>query len=270
MLFLSGILLPAGIFCQTHSVAILTPENNAVSDRLAALIAKHFKQPFNVLDRSMADAAFRSADVKEPFNQTVETAKTLAEVIGCEFFIVIKTADQRRAGIRRPDYFESNAAVFVIDGRTGELIFFKLFLREASTAECARKALEDRAAEIADNIASAAADSRPAPRRSDIALPPDPAPQTFRAPIPYKRIKPEYTEQAMIYDIEATVDVAVDIDADGTVLDTRIERWAGYGLDESVEQNIRRMNWRPAELNGKYLPMRILLRYNFKDIEDPK
>jgi hypothetical protein len=30
------------------------------------------------------------------------------------------------------------------------------------------------------------------------------------------------------------------------------------------------MNWRPAERNGKTLPMRFLLRYNFKKAEQDK
>lgn len=269
MLFLIGALSPVAVLCQTHSLAILTPEKTAASDRLAELIAGKLEPRFKVLDRSMTVAAFRSAAIAEPFNQTVETARTLAEMIGCEYFVVIKTADQRRAGIDRPDYFESNAAVFTVTGRTGELIKFRLFIRDGNTPEAARSSLENSAAEIADDIAGAVSNYKPL-QRADIALPPDPAPQTFRAPVPYKRMKPDYTEQAMIYGVEATVDVAVDIAADGTILATRIERWAGYGLDESVEQNIRRMNWRPAELAGKYLPMRILLRYNFKDIQNPE
>jgi hypothetical protein len=46
-----------------------------------------------------------------------------------------------------------------------------------------------------------------------------------------------------------------------------ITRWAGFELDESVAKAVRSMNWRPAERNGKPLPVRFLLRYNFKKIE---
>jgi hypothetical protein len=48
---------------------------------------------------------------------------------------------------------------------------------------------------------------------------------------------------------------------------TQIVRWAGYGLDEAVTETVRRMNWRPATRGGKALPIRVLLRYNFKKIE---
>ena len=59
----------------------------------------------------------------------------------------------------------------------------------------------------------------------------------------------------------------VDLDANGNILRTDVVRWAGFGLDESVEKTVRSMNWRPAERNGKTLPMRFLVRYNFKKIE---
>lgn len=270
VLFLTAAFLPAAAVCQTRPLALLTPEKTGLSEVFAAVVAAKLQPRFRVLDLSMADAAFRSAEVAEPFNQTAETARTLAEMIGCEYFVVIKTADQRRAGIGRPDYFESNAALFVINGRTGELAGFRLYVREGTTAESARRSLENSAAEIADDVSAVIANVRHVELTTEFPSPPEPASQTFRAPIPYKRMKPDYTEQAMTYGVEATVDVSVDIAADGTVVNTKILRWAGYGLDESVEENIKRMNWRPAELNGKYLPMRILLRYNFKDIQNPE
>jgi hypothetical protein len=70
-----------------------------------------------------------------------------------------------------------------------------------------------------------------------------------------------------LYDVTATVERGVDLDAKGSIQRTRIVRWAGFGLDESVEKTVREMNWRPAELNGKNVPMRFLLRYNFKKPE---
>ena len=72
---------------------------------------------------------------------------------------------------------------------------------------------------------------------------------------------------ADFYKIAATVDVLVDISKKGEILNTEIVRWAGYGLDESVEKTVREMNWRAADRNGKSLVMRVLLRYNFKDIK---
>jgi outer membrane biosynthesis protein TonB len=70
-----------------------------------------------------------------------------------------------------------------------------------------------------------------------------------------------------LYDTKATVDLEADVDLDGKIIGTRIVRWAGFGLDESVEAAVRSMNWRPAMRNGKPLPMRILLRYNFTKLD---
>lgn len=46
-----------------------------------------------------------------------------------------------------------------------------------------------------------------------------------------------------------------------------ITRRAGYGLDESVAEIIKKMQRRPALREGKPLPIRVLLRYNFKKPE---
>lgn len=91
--------------------------------------------------------------------------------------------------------------------------------------------------------------------------------KAFRSPVPYRRIRPEYTRTAYLYDVTATVEATVDLDENGKITNLAITRWAGYELDESVEKAIRSMNWRPAEKNGKPLPIRFLLRYNFKKIE---
>jgi TonB family protein len=130
-------------------------------------------------------------------------------------------------------------------------------------------------------IALELADSVRASLRSEITESGDPAMEEppldesaavkgFRAPIPYRRLKPVYTTEAALYDITATVEILVDLDAAGSILRTRIVRWAGYGLDESVDAAVRSMNWRPAERNGKSLPMRFLLRYNFRKVEKEK
>jgi len=58
------------------------------------------------------------------------------------------------------------------------------------------------------------------------------------------------------------------VDENGRILDTEIVRWAGFSLDEAVDKTIRQMNWKPADRNGKTLPMRVLLRYNFRKIEE--
>jgi TonB family protein len=88
--------------------------------------------------------------------------------------------------------------------------------------------------------------------------------QEVRAPRPYRRVKPAYPEAAARAEVEATVDVLVDIDARGEVGRVEIARWAGYGLDQSVIDTVRQMHFFPAQRDGVAIPMRVLLRYNFR------
>jgi TonB family protein len=85
-----------------------------------------------------------------------------------------------------------------------------------------------------------------------------------RAPRPYRRFKPAYPETAARAEVEAVVDVLVDIDVHGEVRKIEIARWAGYGLDQSVIDTVRQMHFFPAMRDGIPIPMRVLLRYNFR------
>ena len=85
-----------------------------------------------------------------------------------------------------------------------------------------------------------------------------------RAPRPYRRFKPPYPETAARAEVEAVVDVLVDIDAQGEVGKIEIARWAGYGLDQSVIDTVKQMHFFPAMRDGNAIPMRVLLRYNFR------
>ena len=65
-------------------------------------------------------------------------------------------------------------------------------------------------------------------------------------------------------DAEATVDVIVDVGADGEVANVEVVRWAGFGLDEATVATVRQLHFFPAMRNGTPVPLRVLLRYNFR------
>jgi TonB family protein len=88
--------------------------------------------------------------------------------------------------------------------------------------------------------------------------------QGLRLPRPYRRLRPEYPQSAARAEAEATVDVLVDVSADGEVSDVRVVRWAGFGLDEATVATVRQMHFFPAMKNGTAIPLRVLLRYNFR------
>ncbi|MBA2333494.1 MAG: TonB family protein [Blastocatellia bacterium] len=264
--------LTSAVYAQR--IAILTPEKSEQAQNYAADLANSLSGKFKVLDGSMSEAAFRSVSVENPLNMSSEQSKAAASVIGCDFLLLIKTGELRRASFAKPEYYESFMTVYVISGRTGRLVFWDLKSFEADTPAAAEKLLfsstESVATRIREQIQAASkkeiADNS---TRTIEEVPAQDSPEAknFRPPLPYKRIKPEYTRIAYLYDVRATVDISVDIDDTGTVERTDVVRWAGFGLDESVVEAVRKMNWRPAYRNGRPLPMRVLLRYNFTKIE---
>ncbi len=260
---------------QAQRIAILTPDNADASRQFAEKLETALAEKHKILDDSLSETAFRSAAPDNPFNLTTGDSKRIGAVIGCDYFLLLRSANLRRSSTQRPEYYESNAVIYAVSSRTGRLVLWKLQHFEAGKPVNAAKMLVDSINVLASDISAALK----ATLRSEINAPvppqleevPDadsPEAKNFRAPIPYRRIKPEYTAEAGLYDIKATVDILVDTDATGAITRTEIVRWAGYGLDESVERAVRQMNWRPAERNGKTLPMRFLVRYNFKKMTE--
>lgn len=271
--FAAIVILIAATAAAGQRVATISPEKADLTERFAAKIESALEARFRVLDRSMAESAFRSAEIPEPFNMSSEEGVRLGSVIGCDVFVVLRAAVQRRESLDRPAYFEAYAVSYVIDARSGEMIAWDLMSREAPVGEQAATRLLSDAAEMAAAISSAIEQrstrisQMPRGYLESVPEPGSRAAAGLTTPIPYKRIKPEYTSTAYLYGIKGTVDIEVQIDADGSVAGTRIVRWVGFGLERSVEDAVRSMNWRPAMRNGKPLPMRILLRYNFTKIE---
>ncbi|HLA95178.1 MAG TPA: TonB family protein, partial [Pyrinomonadaceae bacterium] len=194
-------------------------------------------------------------------------------VIGCDHFILMRTQTQRRESLDRGTYYEAYAAAFVVNARSGRLDGWLLNSVDERSPEKAEQLLRDQTRSISSDIVKIVKDPKNANQQKSSGkfemVPSDDSPlaQGLKPPIPYRRIKPEYTSMAFLYGIRGTVEIEVDIAADGNVERTSIEHWAGYGLDESVEKAVRSMNWRPAMRNGKALAMRVLLRYNFTKIE---
>ena len=201
-------------------------------------------------------------------------AQNIGAAIGCDYFVLVKTTTQRRTSLERSSYYESSAAVFIVSSRTGRLVYWRLQKADSEKPAEAEQILAKSAEGLIPDISArlreaGAGEIAEKPSRRIEEMPPENSPEakSFRSPVPYKRIKPEYTGVAYLYGIAATVDILLDLDEKGNILRTEIVRWAGYGLDEAVTDAVRKMNWRPAERAGKPLPLRVLLRYNFKKVE---
>ncbi|HKP67632.1 MAG TPA: energy transducer TonB [Pyrinomonadaceae bacterium] len=264
-----AILLTASAHGQR--LAILTPDNTPKDIAYAEELSARFPSSVRVIDRDQSDAAFRSVTLGNPFNMTSIEARSVAAVIGCDAFVVVHSSVLRRSALSRPTFFEAYAVHYLVDGRTGELAAWKLKTFENEVEQKAANELLVSISHTALELSSAYP-KRPAINDESVQIEtvPDegtPAAANLKTPIPYKRIKPAYTSMAFLYDVKATVEIEVDVGESGGILATRIVRWAGYGLDESVDSTVRAMNWRPAMRGGKPLPMRVLLRYNFTKVD---
>lgn len=257
---------------NAKSLATITI-GDAIARDYTEQLRKVLGKKFSLIDEDLAATAFASFKFATPTNLSVAEASAVGEAMGCDAFIIINAATIRRTSFEKPVYFESYATIFVVDTRTGKL--FKWLrpyietLTEPEGLPSLLQTLEVTAGEITRAIQDAKAVDD-AFERSTIEVLPDAPEKQLKPPIPYRRIKPSYTDAAEKLGIAATVEILVDIDAAGEIIRTKIARWAGYGLDESVENAVREMNWRPAYRNGRPVPMRVLLRYNFKRLDPPR
>jgi hypothetical protein len=255
-----------------QKAAVLSPDNTPQSQQYAGLVNENLSRLVKTADLDLAATVLRAQAPERPFNQTVAEARALGTGIGSEYLILLRADTIRRTSLEKDKYFEAYAVYFVVSSKTGMLVHWGIQSHEADEPEPAGAQLLDSipgtAAEIADRIKADQETGGAVPVDESVAeLLPDSDP-TARYPLPYRRIKPPYTNTAKLYRVEATVDIEVEIDAEGKVAHTRIVRWAGYGLEESVENTVRSMNWRPADSRGKSFAMRVLLRYNFEDLEN--
>lgn len=248
------------------------------SDKLAA----SFKRETNlaVLDRDQVRAAARGAAYAGSINLSLDEARDLGAVLACDFFVLGDAQTLRRSPSTGPVYFESYASVFVVSARTGRLIQWERPSFKGPTASVAEQALlahlsnGDAQSSYTKSIQRAREDERgereltttaqipiieAAPDDEKIA-----AAEGLRLPRPYRRLIPPYPETAANAEAEATVDVLVDLDANGEVTRVEVARWAGFGLDQATVDTVRKLHFFPAMRNGVAIPIRVLLRYNFR------
>ena len=233
-----------------------------------------------ILDRDQVRAAARGAGYAGSINLSLNEARDLGAALGCDFFILGDAQTLRRSPSTGSVYFESYASIFVVSGRTGRLLLWERPSFQGVTPALAEQALlselsgfESRQ-HIALSVRRAQEDERGERElTTDQHVPiieeaPDDdksaAAEGLRLPRPYRRLVPAYPESAAHAEAEATVDVLVDLDSTGEVTRVEIARWAGFGLDQTTVDTVRRLHFFPAMRNGAAIPIRVLLRYNFR------
>ena len=75
--------------------------------------------------------------------------------------------------------------------------------------------------------------------------------------------RPDYTEEARKNKITGTVIVQATFKSDGHVTAPRVVRGLGYGLDEKAIEAVMKIQFRPAERNGKPMDFRGTVKVSF-------
>lgn len=236
---------------------------------------------FSMTDRALSGAAARGAAYTGSLNMTLEEARDLGASVGCDFFIIGSAETLRRSPSTGPVYYEAYASVFIVSARSGRLVMWEHLVSTAATAAAAEKQMlaeldgraarygaalnraqeeesKERAASIVREVTGVE------PPLEEAADEPDSARPGSRTPLPFRRLRPVYPATAARAGAEATVDVLAEISAGGEVGEVEVVRWAGFGLDEATVTIVRQMHFRPAEREGVPVPVRVLLRYNFR------
>jgi protein TonB len=77
-----------------------------------------------------------------------------------------------------------------------------------------------------------------------------------RAKVAYGPV-PAYPREARAAEIETDVPVEIVVDPNGAVVDARLERTVGYGIDEATLRAIRKYRFTPALKDGRAVAVRM-------------
>jgi len=276
------LLLPVNSRAQTSKVSVLDFGSQPIAQQVADILRSRLRASgaVQVADADLSRSAAKGIGYSGSLNLTVNEARDLGAALATEFYIIGDAQTLRRSSFERPVYFESYCSIFLVSTRTGNLLFWdrpSFEDNEATRAEALlsqhlkgdaftnrliaviRKAQEED--KIQRTVLNQPVDAviEEAPDDEKVA-----ADQGIRLPRPFRRLRPGYPDTAARAEAEAIVDVAVDIGADGEVGEVQIVRWAGFGLDESTVATVRQLHFFPAMKNSAPIPMRVLLRYNFR------
>jgi len=263
-------------------VSVLDFGSSPIAKQAADILRNRFRSSgdVRVADADLSRSAAKGIGYSGSLNLSVAEARDLGAALATEFYVLGDAQTLRRSSSQSPIYYESYCSLFVVSARTGRLLSWERPSFEDLEATIAESKLSQYLADdaLTRRVIALIKTSNEAELRQRI-VPPAPvetliedAPDDekaaevngIRLPRPFRRLKPEYPETAAKAEAEATVDVAVDVGADGEIGEVQIVRWAGFGLDESTAATVRQLHFFPAMKNGTPIPMRVLLRYNFR------
>ncbi len=84
------------------------------------------------------------------------------------------------------------------------------------------------------------------------------------APIPIYKPEPAYSEEARKAKYQGTVVLWIVVDTQGKVIDPKVVRPLGLGLDEKALETVRTWKFKPALRNGSPVPVRVIVEVSFR------
>lgn len=261
-------------------MAIVLPAGE-VTRELRTLIAAEDGLEIELLDEDLTLLARQGSGYDGRLNLTRAEARGLGLSLGTDFYILGQVLETPRRQADGQASFESLAALFLVESRTGELRRFYHVEGVGADAVTAgqrmRRELPLAWAAMAKVIAAAPLRNgrepeidQPAPTEiyiDDDGLASGSAGSgsgSVRPPLFQRHLKPIYPEIAARIGIEATVELTAVFRADGQVDQVELQRWAGFGLDESAVATVRQLRFEPATQDGRPVSFRGLVRYNFR------
>jgi TonB family protein len=255
-----------------------TPIGKVASEMLRSRLRS--SSEVSVADADLSRAAAKGIGYSGSLNLTLDEARDLGAALATEFYIIGDAQTLRRSSSQSPVYYESYCSIFLVNAHTGQLLLWERpgFEHNEATAAEARLSQylssDDLQRRLLGVVKQSHSDERlkrstPAPKAEAVI---EEAPedektaetQGIQLPRPYRRLRPAYPDTAARAEAEAIVDVVADIGTDGEVGDVQVVRWAGFGLDETTVATVRQLHFFPALKNGTPIPMRVMLRYNFR------
>ena len=98
--FLFSFALPVA----AQRIAVITPQKTEFALKYSEKFESSLSEKVHVLDDSLSEAAYLSVSPATPFNMTVDLSKQIGAAIGCDSFILIRSATQRRSAYLRNEY----------------------------------------------------------------------------------------------------------------------------------------------------------------------
>jgi TonB family protein len=267
---------------QAPVVSVLDFGSTAIAKQATDTLRARLRSSGEVLiaDADLSRAAAKGSGYSGSLNLTVTEARDLGSALATEFYILGDAQTLRRSSSQTPIYYESYCSIFMVSSRTGRLLLWERPGFENAEATGAEAQLSEYLSDehLIRRLIGVIKKSHDDERIRRTVLNPSAEPlieeapddekiaevQGIRLPRPYRRLRPEYPRTAARAEAEATVDLTVDVGADGEVGEIQIVRWAGFGLDDSAVATVRQLHFFPALKNGTPVPMRVLLRYNFR------